>query len=334
MTPVNRQQWNGRKKSKQGPELNRQTVILLIVAGFLVVFGVVRLIGSALQQQESQKTDEEMRALYHTETPIPTLTTMPTDTPEPTPRITEEPSPVTEPPEEPAETEAPVLTPTPVPRLEEQAYTDNPGRSVGVRFQALRKENKDIIGWLTIGSMVDEAVVQRDNEFYMDHNVKKQEDVSGAIFLDAIVSLETRPYALILYGHNMKTGARFGSLRNFENQNFYHKYPFISFDTLYEEGKYVIFAVGIVSTEEADPHYLDFFALNSRRVDERQQAIDTLQTVSIYSNAIDVRMDDQILLLVTCVDKDSDRRIVAARRIRDGENQKALKEQAEKSRKK
>ena len=35
----------------------------------------------------------------------------------------------------------------------------------------------------------------------------------------------------------------------------------------------------------------------------------------------DVRIDDQILLLVTCVDKDTDRRIVAARRIRDGEEE-------------
>ena len=174
--------------------------------------------------------------------------------------------------------------------------------------------------------MVDEAVVQRDNEFYMDHNVKKRPDVSGAIFLDQMVSLETRPYALILYGHNMKTGARFGSLRNFENPGFYRKYPFITFDTLYEKGRYVIFSVGVVSMEESDPNYLDLFGLNSRRVDERQRAIEVLQSVSIHSQAVDVALDDQILLLVTCVEKDSDRRILAARRIRDGEDQQELKQ--------
>ena len=79
---------------------------------------------------------------------------------------------------------------------------------------------------------------------------------------------------------------------------------------------------------------VDFFALNSRRIDERQQAIDTLQSVSLYSNEIDIRPDDQILLLVTCVEKDTDRRIVAARRIRDGEEQKTLKKLAENSRRK
>ena len=323
---MRRQQWTGRKKTKSGQGFNLRTVILLAVSGFLILFGMIRLISSAVQQQASEKTDEEIRALYHGEEAVPTLTQVPVPTAaseaEPSPQRTEEP---TEAPASatPEMTDTP--TPSPVPRLEEQDYPGNPGRKVGARLKTLRKENSDIIGWLTIGTMVDEAVVQRDNEYYMDHNVKKQSDVSGAIFLDANVSLETRPYALILYGHNMKSGARFGCLRNFENAGFYRKYPFLTFDTLYEDGRYVIFSVGVVSTEESDPHYLDFFALNSRRVDERQQAIDVLRNVSIYSNAVDVALDDQILLLVTCVEKAEDRRVVAARRIRDGEDQQELK---------
>lgn len=323
--PVNGQQWTGRRKEEQGRGLNARTVILLAVSGLLVLFGMVRLIGSAVEQRSSEETDKEMRAVYHTEETVPTMAPATAAAPaeETSPRIPEEQA-------EPTATAVPENTdapmPSPVPRLEERAYPGNPERNVSTRFQSLLRENKDIIGWLTIGSMVDEAVVQRDNEFYMDHNVKKRPDVSGAIFLDQMVSLETRPYALILYGHNMKSGARFGSLRNFENPGFYRKYPFITFDTLYEKGRYVIFSVGIVSMEESDSHYLDLFALNSRRVDERQQAIEGLQAVSIHSQAIDVALDDQILLLVTCVEKDSDRRILAARRIRDGEDQQELRQ--------
>ena len=329
---MNGQQWTGRGKKEPEHGLNRRTIILLIVSGLLVLFGLVRLISSAVQQKTSEKTDEEMRALYHTEETIPTPTPAPSGKPEeePSPQVTEEPT-VALASATPEDTESP--SQSPVPRLEEQGYPGNPGRNISARFQTLRKENRDIIGWLTIGSMVDEAVVQRDNEYYMNHNIKKQQDVSGAIFLDAIVSLDTRPYALILYGHNMKTGARFGSLRNFENESFYHKYPFISFDTLYEEGSYVVFSVGVVSTEQSDPHYLDFFALNSRRIDERCQALETLQTVSVYSNTVDLAPDDQILILVTCVEKDEERRIVAARRIRSEENRNDLKALIEKSKK-
>ena len=173
--------------------------------------------------------------------------------------------------------------------------------------------------------MIDEAVTQRDNEYYMDHNAKGEPDVSGAVFLDAIVSLKTRPYALILYGHNMKSGARFGCLRNYENLSFTRNNPFIAFDTLYEDGKYVVFSVGVVSLEESASNYLDFFSLSSRRADERRRAIDVLQKVSLYSGTVDVRLDDQLLILVTCVTNDAERRIVAARRIRDGEDPKELK---------
>lgn len=40
---------------------------------------------------------------------------------------------------------------------------------------------------------------------------------------------------------------------------------------------------------------------------------------SIIISALDVRVDDQILLLVTCLDGDTERLVVAARRLREGE---------------
>ena len=132
--------------------------------------------------------------------------------------------------------------------------------------------------------MVDEAVVQRDNSFYMDHNVKGQQDVNGAIFLDAFISLDTRPYALILYGHNMRTGARFGSLRNFDNISFYRKYPFIDFSSIYEEGSYIIFSVGSVSTEENDPNFLDFFGLTYPQGTVTIETVDKLKAFGLNFN--------------------------------------------------
>ena len=45
-------------------------------------------------------------------------------------------------------------------------------------------------------------------------------------------------------------------------------------------------------------------------------------------------MRNQLLLLVTCVDKDDERRVVAARRVRDGEDENELKTLVQFSRKK
>ena len=172
--------------------------------------------------------------------------------------------------------------------------------------------------------MIDEAVVQRDNEYYLDRDYRGYHNVNGAIFLDETCDLDTRPYTLLLYGHNMKTGAMFGSLRNYENLTFYRNNPFITFDTAYEDGRYVIFAVATVSTTSGSWLYVDFTRLSSPVIADRTNAISALLSRSIYRTQVDVAADDQLLLLVTCVDDDMERRVVAARRIREDEDEATL----------
>lgn len=211
-------------------------------------------------------------------------------------------------------------------RLEAVPYPGNPNRRIGNRIAELRKVNRDIVGWLKLDKLLEEAVVQRDNTFYMTHDAKKRENANGAVFLDAAVSLNTRPYTLLIYGHNMRSGAMFGCLRNYENPSYYRKSPFLSFESMYEEGRYVIFAAGSIGLEEGQAGYIDVFRMLSDRPDERQQVIDVLKEASVFPCAVDVQPDDQLLLLVTCVDRDERRRVVAARRLREGESEKALLE--------
>ena len=93
----------------------------------------------------------------------------------------------------------------------------------------------------------------------------------------------------------------FGCLRNYDNISFYRNSPFLSFDSLYEQGRYVVFAAGTVSTEEGRRHYVDFYALGSDELHERQAAIDALISASVHRCTIDVRPEDQLLALVTCI---------------------------------
>ena len=64
----------------------------------------------------------------------------------------------------------------------------------------------------------------------------------------------------------------------------------------------------------------------SRNVHERIRAIETLKNASVHTCTVDVQPDDQVLMLVTCVGDDTLRRVVAARRGRDGEDERALQE--------
>lgn len=296
--------------------MKKKNLVFLIFCLGLAAFSLVQLIGYFTGRQESRQTEEQLREIWYAKETdgIPTLS----------PQV-QPAAPVQA--EIPPEAEKEPVPPSPGPaetkgtRLKRSMYPDNPGLTVSEQFRELRKTNPDIIGWLSIGKMQDEAVTQRDNEFYMDHDASGKKNVSGAVFLDESVSLQMRPYTLILYGHNMRDESRFGWLRKYENRDFYRKNRLIHFHTLYEDGRYVVFSEGTVSTEEECANYLDFFGLNSLQVDERARAIRVLQEVSVLDSTVDVRVDDQILVLVTCMEKDTDRRIVAARRIRDEEKE-------------
>ncbi|MBR0228266.1 MAG: sortase [Clostridia bacterium] len=314
-------QWKGRRKRKSRfRRFPWVRAALIAVSAALVLFALVNFIGYGADYLSSRRTAEALRQAYPSETPAPETTAAPTEQP-----LTASPTPARA---------TPRPTPTPAAVLPPVKYPINSSLIIGDRFKALRRQNKDIVGWLTLGTLLDEGVTQRDATYYLTHDALGKKNTNGAIFLDSGTSLKTRPYTFLLYGHNMKSGAMFGCLRNYENIGFYRANPFITFDTMYENGRYVIFAVGTVNIVEQVRNYVNLFSLLSSNIQERQTAMGALVNASVLSCPIDVRPDDQLLLLVTCVDHDNERRVVAARRIRDGEDEETLKKQAQYSWKK
>lgn len=206
------------------------------------------------------------------------------------------------------------------------AYQIDPQSSNYTRFAKLRRRNKDIIGWLKIDGMLDEAVVQRDNSYYLRRDYLGYHNVNGALFLDKNCDLSTRPYTLIVYGHNMKTGAMFGNLRDYEKISYYKDNPFILFDSMHEDGQYVIFAASRISVLQGAYKYVDIVGMSSCTIMERENAIKKIIQRSIFTSSIDVQPEDQILLLVTCTGDDDERLVVAARRARTTEDESTLAE--------
>lgn len=276
------------------------------------LFGAVNLVLYGVDHLRARQASNALREAYY-------ATGEPTSTPAPTVQPTATPAPTAQP----SGTTAP--TATPPTRLSVVRYPGNYSARISSRFEKIRRQNRDIIGWLTIDGLIDEAVVQRDNEYYLDRDYRGYHNVNGAIFLDEGCDLSTRPYTLMLYGHNMKTGAIFGSLRNYENLTFYRSNPFVTFDTAYEDGRYVIFAVATVGVNMDSWRYGGFAQLGSMVIADREAALNTLLNCSIYRTKIDVNAQDQVLLLITCVENDDERRVVAARRIREDEDEEALR---------
>ena len=70
--------------------------------------------------------------------------------------------------------------------------------------------------------------------------------------------------------------------------------------------------------------WYNLWSLNTDSRADREEAIRTLERCSAVSSTLDVRADDQLLLLVTCLDGDTERLVVAARRLRNNETADSL----------
>ncbi len=203
-------------------------------------------------------------------------------------------------------------------------WPGNPYRLVSPSFKKLQRRNRDIIGWLTIPDMLDQAVVQRDNSYYLKRDYLGYHNANGALFLEEGISLESRPDTYIIFGHNMKTGDMFGSLRLYENVNYYRQHAVIDFNVLYEDGRYAVFAVADVGTIHGLARYVPFMQLPGMEREARNRCLQQLKACSRLYIPVDVNADDQLLLLVTCDGGDDTRRVVAGRRLREGETEQDI----------
>ena len=314
--PERKPESSGEKQRNTTAAEKRNRLLRLSVAAFfslIVLYGAIRLIRYQSELNDSRNTAAELRRIQNPEG----IKTESTDLPVSKETVTAV-----------AVSPVPAATPIPSPeassdRLEAVSYPDNPGLKMSERFKKLRKKGKYIVGWISFDE-VDEAVAQKDNTFFLNHDATGKRNSNGAIFLDSGIFLTTRPYTMILYGHNMKSGNMFGRLKKYKESAYFYKHRIITFDTLYEDGKYAVFAVVEMDTTPGTARWYDLWSLNADSYTEREEAIRALERRSVISSALDVQADEQILLLVTCLDGDTERLVVAARRLREGETENNL----------
>ena len=235
------------------------------------------------------------------------------------------------------EDEQPMLTNTPAAALAlafsdnwPSSYADNPTLRISSSFEKLRQQNKDIVGWLSIDGVLDEPVLQRDNDFYLTHDATGTENVTGALFLDENCNLRTVPNNTLIHGHNMKEGAMFGSLKKYKVKDaaFYKEHPYVTLNTLYEEGTYVIFAVTEINIRSDEHYYVPFWQyINFANESSFDAYIGKIREFSHFQTKVDVRPGDRLLTLATCSGSDENARLlISARMLRDGEDTIALKQ--------
>jgi sortase B len=87
--------------------------------------------------------------------------------------------------------------------------------------------NPDTVAWITIpDTVIDFPVVQgEDNSYYLTHSFENEESKFGVPFLDYRCSGDFSDFNSIIYGHNFTGGRIFGSLTEFQNEEYFDAHP-------------------------------------------------------------------------------------------------------------
>ncbi|MDD2219171.1 MAG: class B sortase [Desulfoplanes sp.] len=186
------------------------------------------------------------------------------------------------------------------------------GKPILERFQPLLLINEEVTGWISIDNTeIDYPVVKTsDNEFYLDHNFRKEKSGAGTIFMDYRNGGDPGDQNTILYGHNRKDGSMFNGLTKYKRQEYYRDHPVLEFSDLKEDQEWRIFSVYITDTD------FNYIQTDFADEDDFQRFLEEISSKSMYDTGTDVSRKDQILTLSTCTYEFADARLVVhAKRI-------------------
>ncbi|MGE6517550.1 class B sortase [Lysinibacillus sphaericus] len=170
--------------------------------------------------------------------------------------------------------------------------------TVRPQFNELLAVNDGIVGWISVdNTKLNNPILQADNnDFYLNHNFKNRESRAGSVFMDYRNDALDMSRNTILYGHAMKNGTMFGSLKNYLNQDYADAHRTIYLDTLYDGYDIEVFA--------AYETTIDFYYIETEFKSNESffQFIEQVQARSTIEMNIEIGPDDKILTLSTCKD--------------------------------
>jgi len=186
------------------------------------------------------------------------------------------------------------------------AGDDGPGP--GVDFTGLRRAAPEAIAWLTVpGTQIDYPVVQwTDNQFFLTRTARHEASRYGAIFMDYRSNGDFSDFYTVIYGHNMRSGKMFGTLREFRDPGFFDR---VRTGTLRTPGKtYQLQFFAFVLADSSTGEYYNKLAFVIPG--EKEAFIGMVKRTAGRWRDIPLGPEDRIVALSTCLASTGDKRIL------------------------
>lgn len=177
--------------------------------------------------------------------------------------------------------------------------------------------NEDIYAWVYVpGTKVDYPILQRsgNNDFYLDHDLNGKKASCGSIYTENYNKKDFNDNHTVVYGHNMKNGSMFKSLRNYDDKDFFEENKYIYVYTEADTRVYEIFG----AYEYTDEHLLlNYKTDNAGGFQKYLDMVKKQPDASGHFNReLTVNSGDKIITLSTCISgKDGSRYLVQGKLI-------------------
>lgn len=215
---------------------------------------------------------------------------------------------------------------------QEGGKTTSGKKSAKLNWKGLKATNSEVRGWITINdTQIDYPIVQhkgdnKDYQFYLHHNFKKESSAYGAIFIDYRSKKGMNSKNVVIHGHSMDDASMFGDLlkygRTSADMGFYKKAPVVKINTPKNGAEtYKIISVFKSNVYTHQGEYFDFYNGSFKSKAQFMNYVYNLRIRSLINCPVTVNERDQLITLVTCsYEFPKFRTVVVARKCRKNES--------------
>lgn len=184
-----------------------------------------------------------------------------------------------------------------------------------IDFESLKKINSEVVGYIKVdNTRIDYPVVKGiNNSYYLTHNLEKKYNVAGWIFADYHNKFDGTDKNIVIYGHKMKNGSMFGTLKDILNKSWYEKENNKEIIFITDKYTYYYQVFSVYSIEPEDYYINTEFATEA----EFSEFVKTIKSRSIFDFKLDVDSSDTVLTLSSCLDSYNKKRVVLHAKLMD-----------------
>lgn len=147
-----------------------------------------------------------------------------------------------------------------------------------IDYDALTKINSDFVGWIYYAPLELSYPIVRgiDNDYYTHYTFENVKNSSGAIFMDFLNKPDFSHFNTIIYGHNMRNGTMFGSLKKLLNDpSIIEEDPYIY---IFTKDKVMMYEICAAYITNASSHTYDL----TQTVEEQADYVEYIRDVATY----------------------------------------------------